>query len=122
MTEPMVLAIEVQCLKCGFSFHPEVLGDAGLNGTDEFGPPIIPVSFARRVAEEGRHYYKDDPWATLPEKEPATRDTERCGGRFQFVFEPVPDMGTPYPATERDEDSEYEYAREDAPLLQEDRL
>lgn len=33
----------------------------------------------------------------------------------------VPGMGTPYPATERDEDSEYEYAREDAPLLQEDR-
>lgn len=30
-------------------------------------------------------------------------------------------MGIPYPATERDEDSEYEYAREDAPLLQEDR-
>lgn len=30
-------------------------------------------------------------------------------------------FATPYPATERDEDSEYEYAREDAPLLQEDR-
>ena len=33
----------------------------------------------------------------------------------------VPGMGAPYPATERDEDSESEYAREDAPLLQEDR-
>lgn len=41
--------------------------------------------------------------------------------RHALALEPIPGMGTPYPATERDEDSEYEYAREQAPLLQEDR-
>lgn len=47
----------------------------------------------------------------------------RCGGaEFHKPIRIVGvGMGTPYPATERDEDSEYEYAREDAPLLQEDR-
>lgn len=46
---------------------------------------------------------------------------EICGSQVHFALEPVPDMGIPYSATERDEDSEYEYAREDAPLLREDR-
>lgn len=120
MKEPMVLITEMWCLSCGFGGEVGQLG-VDLPGDPE-GPPVVPVSTARRVVEQSRHRYTRDTYGSFPET-PDYPDQfgPLCGGRFQIAYEPVPGMDAPYPAVERNEDDRYEYAREDAPLFQEDR-
>lgn len=107
MTEPMVRILHSKCPECG-RINDSVMT---WHGTGEvlwrYGD-TVPVELVRAIAQR--------PVFCRPEK-------GGCGAMaFKlFATEPVPGMGTPYPATERDEDSEYEFAREDAPLWQEDR-
>jgi len=112
MTEPMVQDVLVggfRCLDCGM--------EVGEGIEEQISEK------ARRLweAEGLGKYLQQDGW---PRRFPAdlVRNGLACGvcrseNLIAFIPPPVPGMGIPYSATERDEDSEYEYAREDAQLL-----
>lgn len=104
MTEPMVRVLNAKCPRCGSIRDQYYTERPWSNPVRHEYPFEVPVSWVRTKTGEGTQCLA-------------------CGtvSHFLFATEPVPGCGTPYPATERDEDSEYEYAREDAPLLQEDR-